>query len=224
VKSFQQARRSIEEHCNIPVWQWSVGTGGQRSLAAAVHRNTRHFTAPTGAEVLQTSKRASPGVLTPPITCIVATPYLGVYAHRYGHILCVECEFACTIPISEVPNLGANTRPGGVQFCATGGVCRSVRSKNTTPTSGVWHSYRGFFAFACPMGGTPAVLSHFSVNNVYSPEDLVLSSTLIPRVFWYHFAPFDEFRLIDMSCKSSFRNDLYLNILFLLWFCAHFLS
>jgi hypothetical protein len=50
-------------------------------------------------------------VLALPITCIVATPYLGVYAHHYGHILCVECEFACTIPISEVFHLGANTHP-----------------------------------------------------------------------------------------------------------------
>ena len=128
------------------------GTGGQRSLAAAVHRKTRHFTAPTGVEALQTSKRASPGVLTPPITCIVATPYLGVYAHRYGHILCVECEFACTIPISEVPNLGANTHPRWRAVLRHRGVCRSVRSKNTTPASGVWHSYRGFFALRLPNG------------------------------------------------------------------------
>ena len=56
----------------------------------------------------------------------------------------------------------------------------------------------------------------------------ILASTLIARIFGYHFSLFDEFWFIDMARKRPFGNDFYFKILgfvlsrFFLWFCAHF--
>jgi hypothetical protein len=61
------------------------------------------------------------------------------------------------------------------------------------------------------------------------PQDTsILASTLIARIFGYHFSLFDEFWFIDMARKRPFGNDFYFNILgfvlsrFFLRFCAHF--
>ena len=41
----------------------------------------------------------------------------------------------------------------------------------------------------------------------------ILASTLIARIFGYHFSLYDEFRFIDMARKRPFGNDFYFKII-----------
>jgi hypothetical protein len=66
---------------------------------------------------------------------------------------------------------------------------------------------------------------------MYKPASVgsVLAPSLVTGIFGDYFPLLDNFGLIDMTCKRSFANDLYFNIVafllrrFFLWLCAHVL-
>jgi len=65
----------------------------------------------------------------------------------------------------------------------------------------------------------------FALSTDKMPQDTsTLASTLIARIFGYHFSLFDEFWFIDVTRKRPFGNDFYFKILgfvlsrFFLWF------